>query len=116
MSSPILLYNTFIVHHGDHWYNAPLCLIYSKGDCMRFNALQFNERRLGLSGQYSQRVDGSIVLEIDKMIPYTEMCRLTTERLSYLWMRRTNGDGWIVHRGPFTLKEQYGLIILTLDQ
>ncbi|RDY67630.1 hypothetical protein DXT76_19050 [Halobacillus trueperi] len=83
---------------------------------MKFSALQFNGTRVDISGQYSQRIDGSLILELDKRIPFREVCRLTRECISYLWIGRTGGGNWLVHKGPYTLKEQYGLIILSPDK
>ncbi|MBX0356066.1 hypothetical protein [Halobacillus sp. Nhm2S1] len=83
---------------------------------MRFNALQFNNKRMELSGQCFQRIDGSLIIELNARIPFEEVSRLTSESISYLWVGRPHGEKWYVHSGPFRMKEQWGIIILTPEQ
>ncbi|WP_406945744.1 hypothetical protein ACJA3J_05710 [Halobacillus sp. SY10] len=80
---------------------------------MQFRALFFNGIRIDIAGQYSQRLDGSLVLQLDKMMPSTELRRLISEGISYLWLGKPGGEQWEVHKGPFCLYERFGLLILS---
>ncbi|MBX0358933.1 hypothetical protein [Halobacillus sp. Nhm2S1] len=81
---------------------------------MKFNTLFFNGKRVDITGQYSHRIDGSLVLQLDKSMPSREMHRLTEEGISYLGIERAEGGQWVVQKGPFSLSEKYGLIVLSL--
>lgn len=82
---------------------------------MRFNALHLDQRRINTPGQYSQRMDGSLVIELDRLVPSTELRVLLSKRFNHICIEKyEEEERGEVYTGPFSLWEKYGVLVFSL--
>lgn len=83
---------------------------------MEFTYMSFNGTCLGVNGQCSFRDDESIVVELERNIPRSEVEAWKTRCIENVVFRNNQTGQFFKAQGPYYLKEYLGLMILEYEK